>query len=81
MTVYKVELKQSFDTSSSVVKTYYFNNEKDANEFIEEGNQILTNSNAFDYGLYGPRKEDINIVEDTNKELNNLKQEFKNYRY
>ena len=81
MIVYKVELTQSFDTTSSVAKTYYFNNEKDANEFIEEGNQILTNSKAYDYGLYGPKMIEINIVEDVNKELNQLKQEFKNYRY
>lgn len=81
MTIYKVELRQTFDTSSSVVKTYYFDNGKDADEFTVEGNQILTNSKAFDYGLYGVKSEQINIVEDVNKELNNLKQEFKNYRY
>ena len=81
MTIYKVELIQTFDTSSSVVKTYYFNNGKDALDFMEEGNQILINSNAFDYDLYGVKREEINIVEDVNKELNNLKQEFKNYRY
>ena len=81
MTVYKVELTQSFDRSSSVEKTYYFNNEKEANEFIEEGNQILTNSKAYDYGLYGPYKVEINIVEDFNLELNQLKQDFKDYRY
>ena len=81
MTVYKVELTQSFDTTSDVYKEYYFNNEKDANEFIEEGNQILTNSKAYDYGLYGPDKVEINIVEDVNKELNTLKQDFKDYRY
>lgn len=81
MTVYKVELKQSFDTSSSVAKTYYFNNEKDANEFIEEGNQILTDSRAYDYGLYGPKMLEVNMVEDVSLELNQLKQDFKNYRY
>lgn len=81
MTIYKVELKQSFDTSSSVSKTYYFDSEKDANKFIEEGNQILINSKAYDYGLYGPKMLEVNIVEDVNKELNNLKQKFKNYRY
>jgi YHS domain-containing protein len=81
MTVYKVELKQCFDTSSSVAKTYYFNNETDAKEFIEEGNQILTNSRAYNYGLYGPKELEINIVEDVNKELNQLKQDFKGYRY
>ncbi len=81
MTVYKVELKQCFDTSSSVAKTYYFNSEKDANEFVEEGNQILTNSKAYDYGLYGPEMLEINIVEDISLELNQLKQDFKDYRY
>lgn len=81
MIVYKIELIQSFDRTSSVSKTYYFNNEKDANEFIEEGNQILTGSKAYDYGLYGPEKVEINIVEDINKELNQLKQDFKDYRY
>lgn len=81
MTVYKVDLIQSFDRSSGIAKTYYFNNKRDAKEFIEEGNQILTNSRAYDYGLYGPELIDINSVKDVNKELNQLKQEFENYRY
>jgi hypothetical protein len=81
MTIYKVELKQCFDTSSSVAKTYYFNNETDAKEFIEEGNQILANLKAYDYDLYGSKMLEVNMVEDVNKELNNLKQKFKNYRY
>lgn len=81
MKYYRVELVREFDRTSSVIKTYDFNNEDKAKEFIEEGNQILTNAKAFDYGLYGPNKVEINIVEDTDKELNKLKQDFKDYVY
>ena len=38
MVYYKVELVRSFDTSSSVIKTYEFLDEKSAKEFMEEGN-------------------------------------------
>lgn len=81
MVYYKVELVRSFDTSSSVIKTYEFLDEKSAKDFMEEGNQILVNSRAFDCGLYGPEELEVNIVENVDKELNQLKQEFKDYRY
>lgn len=80
MTIYRVELHRSFDRVSSILKTYDFDNEKDAKEFVEEGNQILTNSRAFDCGLY-TKKIEFNIVDDVNKELNQLKERFKNYRH
>ena len=81
MTVYKVELIKSFGRSSNIVKTYYFNNKRDAKDFIEEGNQILTNSRAYNYSIYGPEWIDINSVKDVKEELNQLKQDFEDYRY
>lgn len=80
MIYYKVEMFQCFDTSSWVVKTWYFKSESEANSFTEKGNAILKKSKAYDYSIYvdGPMKINNDNVE---VELKKLEKEFENYKY
>lgn len=80
MTYWKVEQKCCFDRSSHIVKTWYFKSEKEANEFKEKGNKILEEAKAYDHGIYGPEKIEVNISE-VDVELNKLKKDYENYVY
>lgn len=80
MTYYKVEMHQCFDTCSSVVATWYFKSESEANNFIEKGNAILEKSRAYDYHIYDEGQMEINN-DNVEVELKKLEKEFENYKY
>ena len=80
MTYYKVEMAQSFDTSSWVVKTWHFKSESEAKSFVEKGNAILKKSKAYDYDICEPEPIEINN-DNVDMELKKLEKEFENYKY
>ena len=80
MTYWKLEEKHCFDTCSRVVKTWYFETEKEANEFKTKGNQILEEAKAYANGIYGPEKIEVNISE-VDVELAKLAKEYEGYVY